>query len=135
VLHNQAGYAGADFMRELINQVEAPTIEDGNGDTVSLFSDLEDLGNGWKNSDWFGFVNDTYDPWIYHLDHNWMLVDSRSTLESLYLYDMALGWIFTTSEVYPHIFSFDRESWLYYEKGTSNPRFFFDTEIKEWISF
>lgn len=135
VLHNQAGYSGSDFLRDLINQVEVPTDEGSNGESINLFANLEDMGNGWKYSEWFGFVNDTYDPWIFHRDHNWMLIDSGSTLEGLLLFDLSLGWIYTTSEFYPHLFSFERESWLYYEQTTSNPRFFFDTKREEWISF
>lgn len=134
ILHNQAGYPGSEFLQDLINQIQAPTDGGGNSESINLFTDLEDLGNGWKKSDWFGFVNDTYDPWIYHRDHTWMLIGSGSTLENLYLYDINLGWIFTTNEFYPHVFSFDRNSWLFYEVGSSNPRFFFDTNLQEWFS-
>ena len=134
VLHNQAGYPGSAFLQDLINQVQVPTDEGSNGESINLFAELEDLGNGWKNSEWFGFVNDTYDPWIYHRDHTWMLIGSGSTLANLYLYDITLGWIFTTNEFYPHVFSFDRNTWLFYEVGSSNPRFFFDTNLQEWFS-
>ena len=49
------------------------------GEPSSAYEDVfdggGDLGGGWHFSDWFGFYNVNFNPWIFHLQHEWMFPD------------------------------------------------------------
>jgi hypothetical protein len=42
------------------------------------------------------------------------------------------GWLWTSAEHYPLIYSNDREGWVYYERGTSQPWLYFDYNSQKW---
>ena len=42
------------------------------------------------------------------------------------------GWLWTSPEHYPLVYSHKREGWLYYERGTSNPWVYFDYNSQQW---
>jgi hypothetical protein len=42
------------------------------------------------------------------------------------------GWLWTSAEHYPLIYSNDREGWVYYERGTSEPWLYFDYNSQKW---
>ena len=42
------------------------------------------------------------------------------------------GWLWTSPEHYPLIYSNDREGWVYYERGTSDPWLYFDYNSEKW---
>lgn len=92
-------------------------------DTSGLFIGAKDLDQGWKFVEWFGAWNDTFFPWIFHADHGWIYIHERSTDQSIWMFDPALGWLFTSAAAYPNLYSPARGSWIFYFKGT-NPREF-----------
>ncbi|MDC3335888.1 SUMF1/EgtB/PvdO family nonheme iron enzyme [Opitutales bacterium] len=47
-------------------------------------------------------------------------------------YVPAYGWLWTSPEHYPLIYSSDREGWVYYERGTSDPWLYFDYNSEKW---
>jgi len=47
-------------------------------------------------------------------------------------YVPAYGWLWTSPEHYPLIYSNDREGWVYYERGTSDPWLYFDYNSEKW---
>jgi len=47
-------------------------------------------------------------------------------------YVPAYGWLWTSPEHYPLIFSNEREGWVYYERGTSDPWLYFDYNSEKW---
>ncbi len=90
----------------------------------NLWSDAVTVNGGWRWIEWFGFWNDSFLPWIFHTEHEWMYVAQGSTDESLWLFDLALGWLYTTSTVYPSLYGHELEAWIFYFQGTSSPREF-----------
>ena len=42
------------------------------------------------------------------------------------------GWLWTSPEHYPLIFSNEREGWVYYERGTSDPWLYYDYNSEKW---
>lgn len=42
--------------------------------TDNWYADATDMGNGWRWSAWLGSFNVSFDPWIYHAQHGWLLV-------------------------------------------------------------
>jgi len=49
-----------------------------------------------------------------------------------WIYDEKHGWLFTTQEFYPLIYSNKHSSWFYYELGSHSPRMFYSYKTKEW---
>ena len=90
------------------------------------FSILENLGNNWRESDWLGLVNDTYYPWVYHLDHGWWYFVYRKQDSAIFVYDLSLqSWLYTGETFYPYLFALGQiNSWLYYLRETADPRIF-----------
>ena len=90
----------------------------------NLWSDAVTVNGGWRWVAWFGFWNDSFLPWIFHVDHGWVYIADGSRDESLWLFDLALGWLYTTSTVYPSLYGHELEAWIFYFQGTSSPREF-----------
>ena len=47
-------------------------------------------------------------------------------------YQDNLGWIWTTLDVYPYIYSVDRDNWLHYQQGTHDPWLYYDFHQGAW---
>ena len=47
-------------------------------------------------------------------------------------YQNNLGWIWTTLDVYPYIYSVDRDNWLHYQQGTHEPWLYYDFHQGAW---
>jgi hypothetical protein len=95
--------------------------------------DAVDLGNGKKQSSWFGIFNDTYYPWIYHQQHGWMYVFGTDPA-SIWLWAPDMGFLWTGSGVYPWLWRDQDQTWLWYVKGSQSPRFFFNWNTQQWES-
>ena len=89
-------------------------------------------GSNWKYLPWFGFYNDSVAPWIYHEELGWMWRDSGAFLDRFWLWDASLGYLWTDSEVYPSIYRERDGTWIWYARGTSSPRYFFNFSTDEW---
>ena len=99
------------------------------------FERAVELSAGWWFSDWFGSFNTSFLPWIFHPEHGWMYVFEESTSDDIFLYDLILeGWLFTSSGVYPSMYSFGRSSWIFYFAETSGPRQFVDLDSGDFFS-
>ena len=108
--------------------------EEGSGAPAPFESAVE-LGGGWWFSDWFGSLNINFLPWIFHPEHSWMYVFEESTSDDIFFYDLSLeGWLFTSSEIYPSMYSFGRNAWIFYFLETSGPRQFADLASGEFFS-
>ena len=97
------------------------------------FKNLTTLGDGWKNSPWFGAFQDDRAPWIYHREHGFLYVKGTDET-NLWLYQPSLGWIHTGQGIYPHLYSRNRDSWIFHEAGSREPRHFYDFSAQEWFS-
>ena len=49
-----------------------------------------------------------------------------------WFYTEDMGWLFTTPDHFPYIYHPADESWLFFQEGTSNPRWFFNTKTNVW---
>jgi cell division protein FtsB len=52
-----------------------------------------------------------------------------------WVYDPALGWLFTDADHFPLVYTHKDETWHYYELGSSNPRYFFNYKTQEWVAW
>jgi hypothetical protein len=95
--------------------------------------DATDLGSGWKNSSWFGVFNVNNYPWIYHQQHGWMYSFGTDPA-SIWLWTSDLGFLWTGSGVYPWLWSDTQQTWLYYDVGSSNPRYFYNWNAQKWVA-
>ncbi len=85
----------------------------------------------WKELSWFGFFNDKAFPWTYHNEHGWIYVNSNSD-EDMWFYDTSTNtWFWTSKAIYPYMRDATRNSWVYFNRGTS-PRQFYDFTKEAW---
>ena len=101
------------------------------------FQGAEDLGDDWWRSPWFGDFNVAFSDsgWIFHAQHQWMYIWEDSSTEEVYLFDQGSDqWLFTAAETYPNLYSFVRNSWVFYFDGTSGPREFVDLQTSDFFT-
>ena len=99
----------------------------GNWDTGYQF-----IGNGWRRLDWFGdYVPMGEEGWIWHNQHGFFFVPQDALPENIWLYAPDMGWLWTSSEVYPFFYRHADNAWLWYNGGT-NPRWFVNMATAEW---
>ncbi len=94
-------------------------------------SSSQDLGGGWRLVEWFGVFLINHYPWILHGEHGWFY--DQVSEDSNWFFDPILGWLWTSPEIYPFIYSVEGTTWLYYQTSTTSPRLFFDFSNEEWI--
>lgn len=115
------------LMRPVIDSVEpgqaADTIE-------SLFPNATGPVDGWYESTWLGWFNADTLPNIYHPEHGFVSV-LEGGADNLYLFIQGLGWTYSGPQLYPFIYSFDTENWLYYQQG-SEGLWFYDYALGAW---
>ncbi len=61
------------------------------------------------------------------------MIDAITPVFSGYVYTPDMGWVYTNWRTYPFLYDFERETWLYFYDGTTNPRHFWNllTELIE----
>ncbi len=100
--------------------------------SYSLWSVTLELGSGWRYSPWFGLFNDSFEPWIYHADLGW-LYQSAESEESIYFYDPVIEeWLWTGRSVFPYFYRPQSQDWVFYDIGSSNPRYFYNFTDSIW---
>ena len=98
-------------------------------------SGATDLGGSWKRLPWFGDYADLGGNWIWHLQLGYEYVYPSSTPTSIFFWDNSgLGWFWTSSTTYPYLYRFSDGAWLWYQTGTSSPRWFYDLTTGQWES-
>ncbi len=128
VLHNAPSYPGGpDPFRAIINSVEASIAP------PDPFETAVDLGEDWRWIPWFGSYQVENLPWIFHEEHGWLFLGDGNLNTGQFLFDATLGWIWTNKTVYPKLYSIDRNTWMIYEPGTTEPRELFDTRLNDTI--
>lgn len=80
-------------------------------------------GSSWSYTGSIGWYVGTQFPWIYSQDQGWWYVTGNER-EGLWLYDGALGWLWTSGSDYPALYSAERNGWLYFGGTGSGTRFF-----------
>lgn len=80
-----------------------------------IWSGEEDLGEGWRYLEGFGYLNDLFHPWAYHTDLGWMYVIGTET-SSVYFYHFDSNqWAWTGTSMLPLYYGFNEDEW--YEIG------------------
>ena len=139
VLHSQHGMyilpnqTTAKSFRGYIDQIELGQKQKERG--PNPFESVSRDGRGWKNSNWFGKINDTHFPWIFHDNHSWQYIARRSTSSDFYFHDTLMGWMFTSEELYPKVYSFSRDGWVFLNSATTDSGQIFDYNSKTWIDY
>lgn len=85
-------------------------------------------GTYWDH--WFGVLSAGSFPWVYHWELGWLYAPG-SQLGWLYANDLD-SWIWTRPEVFSWIYDAQSGGWLYYLRGTTNPRWFFNPVGATW---
>lgn len=99
---------------------------------AAWYDDSFDAGGGWRWYDWLGYFSVTRDPWIYHLEHGW-LYSFATGPQSVFFWEVEMNTILWTSEsVYPTIYRYSDAQWIYYLKGSRNPRWFVNLATGQW---
>ncbi|MGC9197209.1 MAG: hypothetical protein ACP5IL_17445 [Syntrophobacteraceae bacterium] len=102
----------------------------------SLWSGAKDLGSGWMWLSWFGYFTTNSSPWIYHEQLGWLYPYGTDT-SNIWFYDPAMkggSFWWTSATVFPYVYRASDGAWLYYEVGSSNPRYFYNYSTKSWES-
>ncbi len=104
--------------------------------TSALAGEAQALGGTWFYYSWFGAFHVQDANWIYHETLGWLFI-SASGQTSVWLYDDSLGWCWTSNTAYPWLSQSATSAgalptWLYYHRGSSNPRFFYNYDLQFW---
>lgn len=86
----------------------------------------------WFYSDWFGWINSQYFPWIYQPDfgYGYLVGDENN----LWLWNPSLGWVYVNSTNYPNFYSVNSRNYLYLAPtGNSSTRLMYDFSTGKWI--
>jgi hypothetical protein len=98
----------------------------------NLWQGATSVGSGWYYLNWFGYFNTDNSPWIYHQTLGWLYPVGTST-DSIWFWDPAMNthW-WTSNTVYPSVYRKSDATWLYYDRGSSNPRLFYNFSTGKW---
>lgn len=101
---------------------------------INPFSDLPEQGQGWKYSDWYGWVHDAQFPWVFTPDHGWQWVGPGSH-DEFWAWDSELRWAWLSRQAYPDLFSIGRNAWLTFLSNLGDSRNFLDNAIDRELAF
>jgi len=102
------------------------------GGIPSRFPRAYTVGEGWFYTAWFGLFQADEFPWIFHDSHGWLFVGNE-TGTARWFYDRALGWLYTAEDLYPFLYSLNYGDWIFYQRESREPRFFFVYSLDGWI--
>ena len=91
------------------------------------------VGSGWNRSEWFGTFNALGMPWLYHRDLHWLYLYDAIPLSGAWLWYDPLGWVWTSRERFPYLWSAEREGWFFYNEESQSPNWFYDFESANWV--
>ncbi|MCC5808241.1 MAG: hypothetical protein JJU00_18080 [Opitutales bacterium] len=103
------------------------TLMQAGSEPESIFRHLPTVGGtAWRESEWFGWVDDSDWPWVWHDEHGWLRFYIAGTEDETLFYSIFgdLGWVFTGKTLYNEshtlLYSHGRGAWLHYSPG-GNP--------------
>lgn len=105
-----SGSAGNDsgYLRQVAYESRAPG--------QALPGEIED-GDGWRASAWLGRYWPA-DLDLYHEELAWLKAYPSGKGSWFWPYNRQLGWFYSSAELYPIVWSYDREDYLYYYQGS-----------------
>lgn len=104
-------------------------------DALSLLSDSAPTSGGWNYSPTIGYWNSSFLPVIYHETLGFLhYLDARDGQGGAYLYDFKTGhWRYTSPTLYPYLYDFNVNAFLYYFKGTASPKVFANMSNNQFL--
>lgn len=105
-------------------------------DGAPLWAGATSGGNGWKRVTGFGWFYDTGTGWINHETLGWMFADPQQSPTSIWMMDSdpTIGWFWTSQSSYPWVYRGVPAGWLYYQNGSTGPRWFWNASNGQWES-
>ncbi len=91
----------------------------------SYLPEARELGAGWVEDPVFGLLYADRFPWVYSPAQGWWYF-AGTDRDSLFIYDFALGWLWTRESIYPYVYSYGRRTFLYYAESTDVLRYYYD---------
>lgn len=114
-----------------INTPEYVAVDNITGTAAALHDSQPISKGGWNGSQWFGEYYDEQLPWIYQEDLGWLYLDNTSTAEDFVFYSDLVGWASTNRALFPWLYAYETDTWLYYIKDTAEPWLFYDATTGE----
>ncbi len=97
----------------------------------TYFANAADLGEDWVNDPVLSLLYTARFPWVFSPDHGWWYLNGADR-DSLFLYDLSLGWLWTTDDLYPYLYSFSLQSFLYFAQANDTSRYFYDFNLADY---
>ena len=90
-------------------------------------------GGSWRELDWFGAFLPFSSGWSFHQKIGWFFTTFSKSNE-IWVWQEKLGWWWSSSVVFPYLYSNSRQSWLFLElESTNSSNFFiFDYSQNSW---
>lgn len=103
--------------------------------TGDLWAGATDLGGGWYWVSWYGSFARGIASWVFHAEHGWQWVDALRSPYDILIFDLQIGWLWTTVDMYPTLYSWNLTpaGWYWYEKGRKAPRRFVHLATSAWL--
>jgi hypothetical protein len=92
----------------------------------------QDVGGGWRRLAWFGDYVPLGGDWYWHVHFGPFSVSAASTPHMIFIFTTDMGWLFTGHTLYPYLFRFEDQTWLWYQRGSTNPRWFLNLQTGLW---
>ena len=86
---------------------------------LPIWAGATDTGNGWRHSSWFGNFAEMGLPVVWHAEHGW-IAPLGTDPSSIWYWAAGPKWLWTSSTVYPFVWSDQLHSWLWYYRNTGN---------------
>jgi len=103
------------------------------GGLDTWYYDATDLGADWAWLDWLGLFKIERQEYIRHFQHGWLYPFESGSPESMTFWDNEMDAFWWTSRSgYPYLFRFRDTAWLWYLKGSTDPRWFINLKTMQW---
>jgi hypothetical protein len=97
------------------------------------WSDMPEVGVGWRASDWFGeFRKFEQTDWIYHAKLGWVFVVPDEE-RGLWLWHRELGWLWTQKGTWPHLWRNEVSAWIYFLKNHQGRAIIYDYGTSDYL--
>ena len=97
----------------------------------TFWSRLEDIGDGWMSSSWFGSFLLQENQWAYHQRLGWIYLPVEQQ-NGIWLWRDKGEWLWTSKESWPYLWKNKSGSWLYLLPDVGKKPIFYDFERSEF---
>jgi hypothetical protein len=81
-----------------------------------------------------GTIYASYFPWLYQNGLGWVYADGNRGKYYFYLMRFnSIGWIYTSNNLYPYMYDYSLDRWLYQDQSISNSSWFYDFSVGDWV--